>query len=150
MGAGGPGDGLEHLGLVAGVVHHDDEALHPVLPDHLAQPQGADVLPLGGQLAHGLQKAVGHLDGVAHHDLGVLLHRFLGEGGTLSGLGLGPLEHLLLFLEQAHHGAPVQREAQPHGVDDEAVGLIIALKHGNIVIKAKEQGLLLLGAAELA
>lgn len=44
---------------VAGVVHHDDEALHPVLPDHLAQPQGADVLPLGGQLAHRLQKAVG-------------------------------------------------------------------------------------------
>ena len=54
------------------------------------------------------------------------------------------------FLEQAHHGAPVQGEAQPHWVDDEAVGLVVALEHGNIVVKAEEQGLLLLGAAELA
>ena len=30
------------------------------------------------------------------------------------------------------------------------MGLVVALEHGNIVVKAEEQGLLLLGAAELA
>ena len=79
-----------------------------------------------------------------------LLHRFLGEGRALGSIGLGPLEHLLLFLEQAHHGAPVQGEAQPHWVDDEAVGLVVALEHGHIVVKAEEHGLLLLRTAELA
>ena len=108
VGAGGFCDGLKHLGLVTGVVHHDDEALHPVLSDHLAQPQGADVLPLGGQLAHRLQKAVGHLGGSPTMTGCPSPTVSSVKAGPWAALAWSPLEHLLLFLEQAHHGAPVR------------------------------------------
>ena len=118
----------------------------PVLPDHSCEPQGrADVLSWAEEGTR--LRRLSALDGVAHYDLGVP-PPFPGEGGTPSVLAW-PAGALLLPLLNSHHGAPVQGEAQPIGWMT-AVGLVVALEHGNIGRQRRKEIALPFGAAEPA